>query len=131
MSDHPENPTRREFAKIAAAAAVAPVLTSLAACAPGQPEPASSPSPAPAAPATAAAPPAAQGQSQQQRDPQAQALTDALKAKYRDRLTDAQWEEVRGAVEGNLRGARQMREFPLPIATEPAFVFRAYRGGDA
>jgi hypothetical protein len=56
-------------------------------------------------------------------------LTEALKAKYGDRLTDAQWDEVRKGVEGNLRTARALRAFELPIQAEPAFVFRAYRGG--
>jgi hypothetical protein len=135
MSQFPSDPTRREFAKAAVAAAVAPVLTSLAACAPGQPEPSSSPSPAPSptptaggAPVAPSAPP--QRRNEQQRDPQAQELTEALKARYRDRLTDEQWETVREGIEGNLRAAKQMRDFPLPITTEPAFVFRAYRGGE-
>jgi hypothetical protein len=73
------------------------------------------------------APPQRQGQ--QAPDPVAVHLTEGLKAKYGDRLTEAQWEEVRKQVEGNLRAARQLRSFELPIQTEPAFLFRAYRGG--
>jgi len=128
--------TRREFARTALAAVAVPVLAPLAGCAP-KPEaaPAPMPSPAPAAAAPVAAPaspiaPSAPPQGQQQApDPMAVHLTEGLKAKYGDRLTAAQWEEVRRGVEGNLRAARQLRNFELPIQTEPAFVFRAYRGG--
>lgn len=112
--------TRRELARTAIAAVAVPVLAPLAGCAP---QPAATPSPAPAAP------PAQAGNQQQAPDPLAVHLTEGLKAKYGDRLTDAQWEEVRKGVEGNLRAARQLRSFELPIQAEPAFVFRAYRGG--
>lgn len=127
--------SRREFAKTALAAVAVPVLAPLAACSP-HPEPAPSPTPAPeaaapvAAPASPVAPSAPpQRQNEQERDPVALHLTEGLKAKYKDRLTEAQWEEVRKGIEGNLRAARQLRNFELPIQTEPAFVFRAYRGG--
>ena len=125
--------SRREFTKTAFAAVAVPVLAPLAACSP-RPEPAPAPAPeaaspvaAPASPVAPSAPP--QRQNEQERDPVALHLTEGLKAKYRDRLTDAQWEEVRRGIEGNLRAARQLRNFELPITTEPAFVFRAYRGG--
>ncbi|HEX8695809.1 MAG TPA: hypothetical protein VF746_25560 [Longimicrobium sp.] len=133
MTETPQNPTRRDFAKAAVAAAVAPVLGPLAACASGGPEPAPSPAPAPAAaapggtPTAPSAPP--QRQNEQERDPVAEELMEALRAKYRDRLTAEQWEEVRRGIEGNLRAARTLREFELPISTEPPFAFRAYRGG--
>jgi hypothetical protein len=137
MSETAPNPTRREFAKAALAAAALPVLAPLASCAP-HPQAAPAPAPAPAAsPAAAAAgapvapsaPPQA-GAQQQAPDPVAVHLTEALKAKYRERLTDAQWEDVRKAVQGNLRAAKALRDFAIPIQTEPAFVFRAYRGGE-
>jgi hypothetical protein len=128
--------SRREFAKTALAAAAVPVLAPLAACAsaaPPAPAPAPaagnpSPSPvaAPAAPVAPSAPP--QGR-QQPPDPMSIHLTEALKAKYGSRLTEEQWEEVRQGVEGNLRTGRVLRQFEIPIQTEPAFVFRAYRGG--
>jgi len=133
MSESPQNPTRRDFAKSAVAAAVTPVLASLAACAPGQPEPAPSPAPEPAAttgaaPTAPSAPP--QRQNEQERDPVAEELMEALRVKYRDRLTAEQWEEVRKGIEGNLRAAKSLRDFDLPIKTEPPFAFRAYRGGE-
>ncbi|HEX6748530.1 MAG TPA: hypothetical protein VF092_14630 [Longimicrobium sp.] len=125
--------TRRQFAKAAALAVAAPVLAPLAGCssAPGpapSPAPAAGPVAAPAAPVAPSAPPQ-QGQ-QQAPDPVSIHLTEALKVKYRDRLTEAQWEEVRRGIEGNLRAARALRQFEIPIQTEPAFTFRAYRGGD-
>ena len=125
--------SRREFAKTALAAVAVPVLAPLAGCVTA-PAPAPSPAPAEAAtpvaaPASPVAPSAApQGPGQQERDPVALHLTEGLKAKYKDRLTDAQWDEVRRSVEGNLRAARALRSFEIPIQTEPAFVFRAYRG---
>jgi|GEM_PF-718805 len=126
--------SRREFTKTALAAVAVPVLAPLAACS-SAPAPAPSPAPAaaaapvaaPASPVAPSAPPQRQGE--QERDPVALHLTEALKAKYRDRLTEAQWDEVRKGIEGNLRAARALRSFELPIQAEPAFVFRAYRGG--
>lgn len=138
MSDEVSVPqpttTRREFAKAAVAAVAMPVLAPLAGCAPAA-SPAPTPAPAaaaPVAPPSAPAAPSAPAQpqaGQQAPDPVAVHLTEGLKAKYGDRLTEAQWEEVRRGVEGNLRAARQLRAFELPIQTEPAFVFGAYRGG--
>jgi hypothetical protein len=120
--------SRREFAKTALAAVAVPVLAPLAACS-STPAPAEAVAPvaAPASPVAPSAPPQRQGE--QERDPVALHLTEGLKAKYGDRLTEAQWEEVRKGVEGNLRAARALRSFELPIQAEPAFVFRAYRGG--
>jgi hypothetical protein len=121
--------SRREFTRTALAAVAVPMLAPLAACAPPPaPAPAeSTAAAAPAPPAAPSAPPPAQGG--QERDPVALHLTESLKAKYGDRLTDAQWDEVRKGVEGNLRTARALRAFELPIQAEPAFVFRAWRGG--
>lgn len=137
MSEESSTPnpstSRREFTKTALAAVAVPVLAPLAACS-SHPEPAPAPAPEAAAPVAAPASPVApsappQRQNEQERDPVALHLTEGLKAKYRDRLTEAQWDEVRRGIEGNLRAARQLRNFELPIQTEPAFVFRAYRGG--
>lgn len=129
VSDLNPTTTRRAFAKAAVAAMAVPVLAPLAGCAPSVPPPAPAPTPAPSAAPAAPSAPAQPQAGQQAPDPVAVHLTEGLKAKYGDRLTDAQWEEVRRGVEGNLRAARQLRAFELPIQTEPAFVFRAYRGG--
>jgi len=134
MSSDPQNLSRRGFAKAAATAAIVPVIAPLAACAGGQPQPAPAPAPAEGAATTAGGSPTApsappQKQNEQQRDPMAEELMEVLRVKYRDRLTGEQWEEVRKGIEGNLRVARTLHDFRLPIATEPSTVFRAYRGG--
>jgi hypothetical protein len=130
----PQHPTRRDFAKTAVAAAAAPLLAPLAACAANQPE--STPTPTPGAPpTTGGVPPAPPGppppqRPPQERDPVAEELMETLRAKYRDRLTPEQWEAVREGIAGNLRAARQLRAFELPTATEPPFAFRVYRAGE-
>ena len=118
-SEAPKNPSRRELVKAAALAAAAPVLAPLAAH-------------AETVPTQEAAVPVTRlpADDPQERDPVAAELTEALKVKYRDRLTAEQWEEVRRGIEGNLRAAKQLRDFALPIDAEPAFAFRAYRGGE-
>ncbi|HSU16965.1 hypothetical protein [Longimicrobium sp.] len=124
--------SRRDFAKTALAAAAAPVLAPLAACA-SAPQP--SPSPSSASPVAAPAQPVAPSAVPQPGggrppDPVSIHLAEALKAKYGTRLSEAEWEEVRKGIEGNLRAAKALHDFALPIQTEPAFVFRAYRGGE-
>jgi hypothetical protein len=131
MSSDPQNLSRRGFAKAAASAALVPVMAPIAACVGGQPEPTPAPTPATttagASPTAPSAPP--QKQNEQQRDPMAEELMEVLRAKYRDRLSGEQWEEVRKGIEGNLRVAKTLHDFRLPISTEPSTVFRAYRGG--
>lgn len=126
--------SRRDFAKTALVAVAAPVLAPLAACSSAPPpEPSPSPSAASqvAAPAQPVAPSATPQQGGQRApDPVSIHLTEALKAKYGTRLSEAEWEEVRKGIEGNLRAAKALHDFPIPIQTEPAFVFRAYRGGE-
>ncbi|HEY0017911.1 MAG TPA: hypothetical protein VGC13_16470 [Longimicrobium sp.] len=113
--------TRRGFAKAAMAAAVAPAL---AACAAAAPEPASAlaaPAPAPAAaPASAGA--------QQEPTPLARALAEAVRVQYGDRMTEAEMAKVQRGISGVLATAERLRRFPLPIATEPTFVYRVPGG---
>ena len=110
--------TRRDFAKAAVAAVAVPVLAPLAACTTTPPEAA----PAPAA----SAPPAPQPTPS---DPLAQALGDAIQAQYGGRMSAQEMESVRRSITGTLRTAQRLREFPLPIATEPTFVYRVPGGG--
>jgi hypothetical protein len=128
MSSDPQTISRRGFAKAAATAAV---LAPLAACATGQPEPAAGP--APAAPGTPAAPVAPSSGGAQpaaaQPDPVVDALVDVIRARYGTRIDDEQMRAVRDGVRGNLGLARTLRQFPIPIAVEPASVFRVYRAG--
>jgi len=111
--------SRRDFVRYGVAAAAAPVLAPLAAHANAQ---APAPPATPVDPAGSAAVPA-------QADAMAAHLVEALKARYGTRLTDAQWTEVHAEIEATHRAARALHDFPLPIQTEPAFVFRAFRGG--
>ncbi len=126
MEPTPSHPSRRQFAKTIAAAAVLPLVAGVQGCAPGVPSPAPAPAPSPAPPTGAGAPAAAAAPTPP--DPVAQALTEAVRVRYGSRLTPADMEEVRKGIEGNLQAAKAIRAFPLPISTEPAFVFRAYRG---
>jgi hypothetical protein len=113
--------TRREFAKSVAMAAVAvPVLASVEACTPAA-------TGAAVATASSAPPPRAD---ESAIDPVAVALANVVRAKAGSRLTAGQLVEVRKGIEANLQAAHALRNFDLPTATEPAFAFRAYRGGE-
>jgi hypothetical protein len=120
----PQHPTRREFAKTVAAAI--PLAAALGACGPS-----AAPSTVPgtvATPSPTTTPPPPADARDGEIDPVANALWDAVKARYASRMTAAELESVRAAIEGNLRAARSLREFALPITAEPGFVFSAYRG---
>ena len=118
MSHESPDLTRRDFAKAAVAAVAVPVLAPLAACTASPPAVAPAPA-APAQPAAAQQPPP---------DPLAQALGDAIRAQYGERMTAQEMESVRRSIAGSLRTAQRLREFPLPIATEPSFVYRVPGG---
>ena len=120
MEQGPSSPrgrtTRRDFVRYGVAVAAAPVLAPLAAAQ------ASAPPAATVYPAGAAAAPS-------QTDAMAAHLVEGLRARYGARATEAQWAEVRREIEATHRAARALRDVPLPIQTEPAFVFRAFREG--
>jgi hypothetical protein len=118
MANESNDLSRRDFAKAAVAAAVAPAL---AACASAAPEPA--PTPAVPAPATPAAAPGGQ-----EPTPLARALMEAVRAQYGDRMTEAELARVRRGISGVLSTAERLRRFPLPITTEPSFVYRVPGG---
>jgi curli biogenesis system outer membrane secretion channel CsgG len=121
MANESHELTRRDFAKAAVAAAVAPALT---ACATTMPESAPAPESAPVAtpPTPAAAPTSAGGQ------PLARALAEAIRVQYGDRMTEAEMAKVQRGISGVLSTAERLRRFPLPIATEPTFVYRVPGG---
>ena len=104
--------TRRDFARTAVAAAVVPVLAPLASCAPVSRE---TPPPAPSPDPSAAPVPD---------DPMLDALTDVLRRQYGERMTDDEMQTVRRGVRSILRTAQRLRDHPLPIEAEPAFVYR-------
>ena len=123
----PAHPTRREFAKTLAVAAAAPLLATVGACAPAAAPPAAPAVTPPSTPSTPAD--TARAEAGEAPDPEAVALAEVIRQKYGSRMSAAEMEKVRQGIEGNLRAAKSLREFPLPIATEPASVFRPYRGG--
>ena len=57
-------------------------------------------------------------------------LFEIVKAKYGDRLTDEQLEEVRSGVEGAEDLAEELRKVRLTNAVEPFSNFQPYRGAD-
>jgi hypothetical protein len=124
MSHESNDLSRRAFAKAAVAAVAVPVLAPLAACAGPQPESGPAPSASPAAqPDSAAANP-----QRQEPTPLARALAEAVRVQYGDRMTDAEMAKVQRSISGILQTAERLRQFPLPIATEPTFVYRVAGG---
>ena len=124
MANESNDLTRRDFAKAAVAAAVAPALAACATTAPETaPAPAADPTPAPA---PAAAP--AAGAAAQEPTPLARALAEALRVQYGDRMTEAEMAKVQRTISGVLSTAERVRRFPLPISTEPTFVYRVPGG---
>lgn len=120
MANESNDLTRRDFAKAAVAAAVAPALAACATTAPETaPAPTANPTPAPA--------PAAEG-SAQEPTPLARALAEAIRVQYGDRMTEAEMAKVQRTISGVLSTAERVRAFPLPIATEPTFVYRVPGG---
>lgn len=120
--------SRRDFARAAVAAVAVPMLAPLAACAGAAPQsapaPSASPAPSPAAhPDSAAATPRPQ-----EPTPLARALGEAVRVQYGDRMTDTEMAKVQRSISGTLQTAERLRQFPLPIATEPSFVYRVPGG---
>ena len=126
MANENNDLTRRDFAKAAVAAAVAPAL---AACAGATPETTPAPTPGVPAPAptTAAATPAA-APGRQEPTPLAHALMEAVRVQYGDWMTEEEMAKVQRGISGMLSTAERLRRFPLPIATEPSFVYRVPGG---
>lgn len=118
MANESNDLTRRDFAKAAVAAAVAPALAACAATA--------SETAPPATPTTAATPAAAPNR--QEPTPLARALMDVVRVQYGDRMNEAELAKVQRGISGMLSTAERLRRFPLPIATEPSFVYRVPGG---
>jgi hypothetical protein len=58
---------------------------------------------------------------------QADQLLAMLQARLPDRLTDEQWKQVRGKIEGQLAAAKTLGEFKLQNSDEPATVFEVVK----
>ena len=115
--------TRRDFAKAAVAAAVAPAL---AACAP-PPETRPTPTSGVPAPTTPARHHAGRGTTAGAHAASARA-DGRDPVQYGERMTEAEMAKVQRSISGVLSTAERLRRFPLPIATEPTFVYRVPGG---
>lgn len=69
-----------------------------------------------------------QEQEEEKEPPGTAALVDYVEARWGDRLSADDLEQIRSSVAGNLRAASAIDEVSLANADEPAFVFRPYRG---
>lgn len=60
--------------------------------------------------------------------PGTDALVEYVRARWGDRLSDDELEQIRSSVAGQLRAASSIAEVPLENGDGPATAFRAYRG---
>ncbi len=128
MSHESTEVSRRDFARAAVAAVAVPMLAPLAACAGAAPESPPAPSTAPAASPAAQPDSAAATPQPQEPTPLARALAEAVRVQYGDRMNEAEMAKVQRSISGILQTADRLRQFPLPIATEPSFVYRVPGG---
>ncbi len=123
MSQTPDAPdhARREFLKLAGAAAIAAALPPVSqAFAQGAPaaakKPAATTTPAPAAAAPEAPAPPSQD---------ALALAAVLRRRVKAQLTDAQWESIARDFDFDLSLGKRLRAIPFANADEPDVTFKA------
>lgn len=76
------------------------------------------------------APPAQRGTARQQEEepPGTGALVDHVRARWGERLSEDDLEQIRSSVAGQLSAGSSIAEVPLANGDGPATVFRAYRG---
>jgi hypothetical protein len=113
--DSTSKTSRRQFAKnVSAALLSAPLAASLArAQTPAKPkEPAAPPNPQPSP--TPSKP-----------SPVAEAYADVARARFGDKVTPEQMEQIRKDMEGNVTTADRLRKVKLRNEDEPDFVFNA------
>jgi len=55
----------------------------------------------------------------------ARTLTDFMKSRFPERLSDQEWKALQKKIEAGLRSAAQLSSFKLKNGDEPAFVFHA------
>jgi hypothetical protein len=106
--------SRRKFTKAVATTLVAAPLASRLAHA--QRPAGTKEAPAPPNPQTAAAP---------KPSPLAEAYTEVARARFNDRLTPEQFEQVKKDLEANLQAAERLRAVKLRNEDEPDFIFSA------
>lgn len=114
-----ERTSRRQFAKsVTAALVTAPLAAASLARAqtPAKPKEAVAP-PAPT--------PAQNAQGAQKPSPVAEAYAEMAHARFGDKLTPEQMEQVRKDMEGNVRTSERLRAVKLKNEDEPDFIFSA------
>lgn len=122
MSQSPDAPdhARREFLKLAGAAAIAaalpPASQAFAQATPAPKKPAATTTPAPATTAPAAPAPPSQD---------ALALAGVLRRRVKAQLTDAQWESIARDFDGDLAIGKRLRALGLANGDEPDITFKA------
>ena len=79
-------------------------------------------SPAPTTPPTP--PPATPPAAPEHTGSEARLLTEVLRTRYPDRLSEAQWGSIVTDFDGDLGGAKRLRAVKLKNADEPDFTFR-------
>jgi hypothetical protein len=111
------SPERREFDRrgflqlLVGSLATVPVVAAAQTSTPATP---------PAATPPAATPPAAP----EHTGSEARLLTEVLRERYPDRLSEAQWGSVVTDFDGDLGGAKRLRAAKLKNSDEPDFTFR-------
>lgn len=124
--------TRRQFAAGAGAALLLPVAARLSPWATGDAGSGrmagvvSGPGPDAGGPRTRPR----EGQEEEE-PPGTEALLDYVEARWGDRLSEDEREQVRSSIAGNLRAASALDEVDLTNGDGPALRFHAYRGPDA
>ena len=113
----PDTPERRELDRRGFLQLLVGSLAALPSAAAAQTAPAT---PATTTPAPAPTPPAAPEHS----GSEARLLTEVLRERYPDRLTEAQWGSIVSDFDGDLGGAKRLRAVKLKNADEPDFTFR-------
>jgi hypothetical protein len=108
--------TRREFAELLALSAAAPYIAGDIL-----------PAPVPLPSATGSPHGAPQ---QAEPSPLANALTEAIRLRYGDRLSAGDLKTIAQGIESRLQGLERLYGVALANADEPDFVFSVYRGRD-
>jgi hypothetical protein len=115
-SDASVKTSRRQFAKnVGAAILTAPLAASLV----------QAQTPAPSKQKEAVAPPNPQPTPTPKPSPAAEAYAEVAHARFGDKLTPEQMEQLRKDMEGNIRTAERLRAVKLRNEDEPDFIFIA------
>ncbi len=122
--------TRRQFAAGAGAALLLPVAARLSPWATGDAG-AGRVTGVLSGPGPDAGGPRRRAQEGQEEPPGTEALLDYVEARWGDRLSEDEREQVRSSIAGNLRAASALDEVDLGNGDGPALRFHPYRGSES